>query len=328
MHILIVNNSKIPVFDYGGTERVIWYLGKELVKLGHQVSYLVETGSFCDFASVYFIDSTRSLNDQIPPTVDLVHLNFALEEQIDKPYLITMHGNCNDDRKLDQNTVFVSENHAHRFGSTSFVHNGLDWKDYGKVDTKSKRSYFHFLGNAAWRVKNVQGAIDVIKATPKERLEVMGGKRFNVSMGVRFTFHPRIKFKGMVGGAEKNALLSQSKGLVFPVKWHEPFGLALIESLYFGCPVFGTPYGSLPELIIPSVGLLSDKADDLTLAVLSADQYSKTTCHEYAADCFNSLVMAQRYIKKYELVLNGEKLNDKKPQLIEIQKVKFLHWEK
>lgn len=28
MHVLLVNNSPIPVYGYGGTERVIWDLGK------------------------------------------------------------------------------------------------------------------------------------------------------------------------------------------------------------------------------------------------------------------------------------------------------------
>ena len=37
--------------------------------------------------------------------------------------------------------------------------------------------------------------------------------------------------------SEKGEILNSSKGLVFPVLWHEPFGLAIIESLYYGCPV-------------------------------------------------------------------------------------------
>ena len=41
MHILFVNHAPIPVFAYGGTERVIWDLGKSLVRIGHRVSYLV-----------------------------------------------------------------------------------------------------------------------------------------------------------------------------------------------------------------------------------------------------------------------------------------------
>ena len=44
MHVLLVNTTPIPVYAYGGTERVIWDLGKSLVKLGHKVSYLVPQG--------------------------------------------------------------------------------------------------------------------------------------------------------------------------------------------------------------------------------------------------------------------------------------------
>ena len=39
MHVLIVNNTRIPVLKYGGTERDIWHQGAALVKMGHQVSY-------------------------------------------------------------------------------------------------------------------------------------------------------------------------------------------------------------------------------------------------------------------------------------------------
>ena len=65
MHILIVNNTSIPVTKYGGTERVIWWLGKQLVQMGHQVSYLVAAGSHCDFAKVYVLNSSTPFNKQI-----------------------------------------------------------------------------------------------------------------------------------------------------------------------------------------------------------------------------------------------------------------------
>lgn len=88
----------------GGTEIVIWYLGKELVKLGHKVSFLVKQGSYSDFARVIFIDETKSIIEQIPDDVDIVHFNFAPVgiEKIKKPYIITMHGNLNDNRDLDR----------------------------------------------------------------------------------------------------------------------------------------------------------------------------------------------------------------------------------
>jgi glycosyltransferase involved in cell wall biosynthesis len=326
MNILIADSGIIPAQKYGGTERVIWYLGKELAQMGHRVTFLVQKGSVCDFAKVLFYNSGRKLAEQIPVSTDIVHFNFVPEETIEKPHIITVHGNCNDFREYDLNSVFVSKNHAGRFGSDSFVYNGLDWDDYGKPDLDGRRDYFHFLGKAAWRVKNVQGAIDVIKATKNEELMVLGGHRLNLKMGFRFTASHRVHFFGMVGGAEKNLLLSKSKGLIFPVRWHEPFGLALIESLYFGCPVFGTPYGSLPEIVIPEVGFLSNSMTGLAGAIENAEQFSKAKCHQYAVEQFNSKKMAEAYLEKYSKVLNDEKLNLYPPQLIEKQTAKLLDW--
>lgn len=328
MHILIVNSGTIPVLKYGGTQRVIWYLGQGLVKLGHKVSYLVGEGSSSDFARVLTLDKEQGIGPQIPEDVDIVHFNFVPKglEDVNKPYLITIHGNNNDYREFDQNTVFVSANHAARYGSNSYVYNGMDWDDYMQPLWDVKRNYFHFLGKAAWRVKNVQGAIDVVLNTRKERLEVLGGVRFNFSMGLRLTFSPRVGFHGMVGGEEKFLLLNASKGLIFPVRWHEPFGLAITESLFYGCPVFGTPYGSLPELVPKEVGFLSNSLEHLSHAIEHSEDYSAKYCHEYARDLFNSRVMTEKYLQKYQEVLEGRTLNEQAPRLIEKQEEKFLDW--
>jgi len=328
MHILLANTGTIPVSLYGGTERVIWCLGKELVRLGHQVTYLVEQGSSCPFASVVFLDTSKGIAGQIPDNVDIAHFHFVPPdlEELTKPYVVTMHGNRNDQAALDRNTIFISRNHAKRFGSEVFVHNGLDWDEYMRPDFSTTKRYFHFLGKAAWRVKNVQGAIDVIKRTKRERLKVLGGVRFNFNMGLRLTFSPRVAFYGMVGGREKFQLLNDSKGLIFPIRWHEPFGLAIIESLYFGCPVFGTPYGSLPEIVTDAVGHLSNKGAVLAEAIGHSETYSRSVCHEYARDLFSAKKMAAGYVERYERVLSGAFLNTVKPRLQAVQHEKFLPW--
>lgn len=328
MKILIAIDSKIPVHLYGGTERVIWYLGKELKKMGHTITYLASAGSSCDFAKIIPYQKLRPIKDQIPSDTDVVHFHFMPEDidQITTPFLITMHGNTNDQKPLHINTVFVSSNHAARFGSSCFVYNGLDWNDYPMPNLKEQRNFFHFLGKAAWRIKNVQGAIDLIHETPKEKLYVLGGYRFNFKMGLRFTFSPRIHFYGMVGGTVKANLLNKSKGLIFPVRWHEPFGLAIIESLYYGCPVFSTPYGSLPELIPKDLGYLSNQKHKLVNAILNASEYSSKACHEYALNYFNSKIMSLSYLEKYNKVLDRENLNFNRPILQETQKQKFLEW--
>ena len=136
-------------------------------------------------------------------------------------------------------------------------------------------------------------------------------------MGFRFTWNPRIHFHGMVDDSKKKVIIEQSKGLIFPVTWHEPFGLAITESLYFGAPVFGTPYGALPELVSQEVGFLTAHGQEMAAHIQSA-QYSPKVCHEYARDLFNSSVMAEAYLKKYETVLNGEPLNKEVPHIIDL----------
>jgi glycosyltransferase involved in cell wall biosynthesis len=157
-------------------------------------------------------------------------------------------------------------------------------------------------------------------------LKVIGGVRFNFKMGIRFTFSSRVQFFGMVGGKKKCNIINGSKGLIFPVKWHEPFGLAIIESLFYGCPVFGTPYGSLPEIISKDFGYLSNQKNELADAILSSDSYSKQKCHEYAVEEFNSKKMTLEYLKLYEKVISGQSLNQRPPKLIKIQEDKWLEW--
>jgi glycosyltransferase involved in cell wall biosynthesis len=323
MHVLIVNNTIIPALKYGGTERVIWWLGKELVKRGHKVTYMVAKGSNCPFANVIELNTDRPFNELVPADVDVIHLNHGVNETPLKPYIITLHGNINHQQPLDKNTVFVSANHAARFGSDIFVHNGIDPEDYGKPILNNRRKYIHFLGDAAWRVKNVRGAI-TIAAKVKFPLHVIGGVRFNFNQGLRLTFDRNVIFHGMKGGAEKNQILNQSKAMLFPVLWHEPFGIAIIESLYFGCPVFGAPYGSLPEIVNDDVGYLSNKASELVIGLQNIDIYGRQDCHDYVMANFTSVQMATKYLYFYEQVLNGNSLNKTHPQLQKVQVEKFL----
>ena len=319
MRVLLVSNSSIPVYAYGGTERVMWDLGQALVQLGHDVTYLVAAGSSCPFAKVLEIDPALDLRRQIPSDIDIVHFQFNpafdLDADFDTPYVVTEHGNTAGDKRLPLNSIFVSSNHAQRHGSDQFVYNGLNWDAYGPVDFDLPRRYHHFLGKAAWRVKNVAGAIDVALEAGV-RLAVLGGTRLNLKRGFRFTWSPKVEFYGMVGGQQKFQLLNASNGLIFPVRWHEPFGLAVIESLYFGCPVFSTPYGSLPELVGPQHGVLSSRKSELGDAI-RRQSFDSHDCHQHAVENFNAAKMARGYIEKYQRVMDGERLSATHPHASE-----------
>jgi len=300
MHILLVNNTRIPALKYGGTERVIWALGKALVALGHQVSYLVAKGSHCPFAMVYVYNPALALERQIPIGVDLMHIHFPMAQAPTFPYLATLHGNGEAGEKFAPNTVFLTANHAQRHHGEAFVYNGLDWDEYGPVDWQKERRHLLFLAKTSRKEKNVKGAIEIAKSR-ETKLEIIGGHKLIFSRYVRF--------RGQVGGAKKAVLLNHGMALLNPIRWHEPFGLAPIEALYYGNPVFATPYGSMPELITEEVGLLSLHGRELAEGLKQLPYYSRKLCHHYVVDRFDHLDMAKNYLAYYEKVLNGEKIN-------------------
>ena len=316
MNILLVHNAPIPVYKYGGTERVIWDLGSALLKQGHRVTYLVPAGSTCEFAKVLHIDPKKNWNEQIPTDTDIAHFQFNPEMELDYPFLMTEHGYSDKNLEFPLNTVFLSQKHALCHGSNIFIYNGLDWSNYGQVDLSLARQHCHFLGKAARRLKNLRGAIRIASQADVD-LDILGGNRFGIKGGLRYNFSPRVHFHGMLGGRKKFQLLNASRGLIFPVLWHEPFGLAIIESLYFGCPVFATPYGAIPELVPDGCGHLSHYSDHLALAI-KEESYDPRACQEQALK-FNSAKMAADYLLVYEKVLSNEHLHSQKPQVLNVR---------
>jgi glycosyltransferase involved in cell wall biosynthesis len=119
----------------------------------------------------------------------------------------------------------------------------------------------------------------------------------------------------MQGGEKKLNILRQSKGLLFPVLWHEPFGIAIIESMYYGCPVFATPWGSLPEIVPGDMGYLSDSYSELAEHMQDLSVYDPHKIHDYICDNFSAKQMTDGYLACYEKVLNGYTLNKSQPKV-------------
>lgn len=303
----------LPPEKYGGTERVVWYLAKEQEKAGHEVRFL--WGNAPNLPSNAIVgDKRQPIPQQIDDWPDIVHFHRPYTGELHKPYVCTEHGNAQAPTVYSQNCIFLSKSHAQNHGAECFVYNGLDWKDYGAPNLNNNNAYCHFLGKAKAPSKNLQGTVQIARDAGV-RLSVLGGGRFNLKRNPYAYFDRKLRFHGMVGGAQKLDLIRGSAALLFPVRWHEPFGLAITESLYLGCPVIATPYGSLPELITsPEVGVLSDSYATLTQATANLQQFDRQACHELARERFNSQLMAVAYQHCYERVLAGEYLNAVQPR--------------
>ncbi|WP_348523835.1 glycosyltransferase [Endozoicomonas sp. G2_1] len=108
--------------------------------------------------------------------------------------------------------------------------------------------------------------------------------------------------------------MKNAKALLFPVRWLDPFGLAIIEILYLGAPVIGTRYGSLPEIITDEkVGFLSNNYNELIEAAHHVDQFDRRLCHQLAKEKFSSREMFLGYQTCYQRALDGEYLNSNTP---------------
>lgn len=118
-----------------------------------------------------------------------------------------------------------------------------------------------------------------------------------------------VRWVGTVAGQERDDLLAGAKASLFPLRWEEPGGTAVVESLALGTPVVATARGCLPELIEHGrTGLLTGDEDELGELLLAADLLDTDECRREAATRFTPAVMAQRYVELYELVRQGARV--------------------
>ncbi len=309
MKVVFQHNGVLPVKKYGGIERILFWHMKELVKYGHEVILIGHKDSEVSQYGIKLIEMPEDEKWErvVPNDTDLIHLTYHHKTDIEIPILTNIHGNGQVGEVFPINTVFVSKKHAAVHGSDQFVHNGIDLSEYPQFVAKdlSNLNELLFLAKASWKVKNLKGAVKMAKAT-KKHLHIIGGRSFWPS---RY-----IHSHGFMGGDEKNLVMQKCDALLFPVRWHEPFGIAIIEAMAFGLPVFGSQYGSLPELINSEVGkTFSSVEEGIQYLSEGIHSFDSRAIRNYVETNFNMKKVTENYIKVYERILDGENLNQKCP---------------
>jgi len=310
MKILFVHGGVLPVKRYGGTERIIYWLMKRLVQLGHDVVLIGNPRSEVEQVGIKLIKNNLAPDWQtlIPKGIDLIHLFHSPNVEINHPVLVTIEGNGRPGEQFHINTVFVSKNHANNHGSNEFVYNGLDFDEYPYISKKNKDwKDFLFLAKANWKVKNLDHCIKACKSA-KKTLHIAGGRRFS--------FSNKIKSYGMVDQGKKRELLSQVDALLWPVRWHEPFGIAIIEAYAFGLPVIGSPYGSLKELITAQTGLICTNFSEFKDKISTPQQFDSDQIRNIVESKYSVQVMTEQYLDYYKKVLRNENVNPAKPYYV------------
>ena len=305
MHVVVASHHRLPVEGYGGPQRVVVALVRGLAALGHRVTILAQPGTRVAEAKIVEVaprilkntGGGGDLTPFIPDGADILHGHFPMKQgPKGLPFVQTLHGNWKPDTPLPPNTIFLSRDHAKRHGSTVFVYNGLDPAEY--IFRGRKEQWDLFLGKLH-SDRGYQWAVEAAKRT---------GRRLIIAGGWRPSFTGAVKYVGEVGGKRKAVLLARARCLWMPAQWDEPFGLPTIEALFSGTPVLGTRRGALPEIVTPAVGVLRDTLDELIKAADKVTTLDPRACRERAERHFTHVVMAEAYVRMYQLMLQKGEL--------------------
>lgn len=315
MHIVQVYHSKVPVRHYGGMERVIEALIQGFIEQGHKVSLIAFRGDYeikgCDFYDLDRYSSMEEANEKfselIPKDADIVHFHLPYHfEKFPFPYVCTMHGNLlpkDNWSVLHEDIIFLCEDHAKRHGFKKFVFNGLNPSEIPLAKTKpSQRANFSFLGRASLKRKGLHLA-KIIAKKFKTKLVIGGGKGFS--------WFGKYEFLGHVDNQKKYEMLKNSKALLFPILWDEPFGLVMIEAMFCGTPVFALKRGAVGEVLNtePNSFFLAENTIEELIEKISRFNFeiNPDQIRDYAMRHFSHLKMCDGYMRYYEECIKRKK---------------------
>jgi glycosyltransferase involved in cell wall biosynthesis len=290
-----------PPRFYGGTERVVYYLTEELVRLGHEVtlfasgdsqtSAVLEPGCHgalrldtrCRDPFVYLIAMLYRIRRRADE-FDVLHFHtdyfhFPLFADIGHKTLTTLHGRL-DGPDLP---VAMREFSAMPLASISqaqrspmpwvnwqgTVLHGLPPDLYGVGDGGG--GYLAFLGRISPE-KRPYRAIEIARrcGVPLHFAEKIDrvDQEYHKTEIAPLLGDRLVKFIGEIGEVEKSTFLGDAAALLFPIDWPEPFGLVMIEAMAAGTPVIAFGCGSVPEIIEPGVtGFIVEDVASAAMAV-------------------------------------------------------------
>ncbi|MEV0293001.1 glycosyltransferase family 4 protein [Nocardia sp. NPDC050710] len=346
----------VPPKAYGGVEAVVADLVDALVDRGHDVTLLGagEPGTKAKFVPVWDRAMPERLGDPFPEVVnalrvrraierlaatsgvDLVHdhtfagpLNAPAYRGLGLPTVVTVHGPVEDDcyhyyRELSSDVALVAISDRQRQLAPDLqwagrVHNALhvdQWPFRADND-----GYALFLG----RFNECKAPHLALEAAHAAGIPlVLAGKCSEAPEKAYFEREvvPRLTDSdhvfGLADATAKRKLLTGASCLLFPVRWEEPFGMVMIESMVCGTPVIALRGGAVPEVIVDGVtGRICEDPDELPGAIAQAGELDPAACRAHVVANFGSDTLGRGYEEVYRKLLR-ERRKQRVARLLEV----------
>jgi len=334
--------ESVPPKLYGGTERVVYYLTEELVKLGHEVVLFAAGDSKTSAKLVSVCSEALRLSKD---TKDPISLHLALFEEVYKrarffdvihfhteylhlpiavreavPFLTTLHGRLDLKEypvlfKNYKDCAFVSISNSQRkplwwLNWRATVYHGLPDNLY-RLSPKPG-SYLAFLG----RISPEKRPDRAIKIAERFGMPLKiaakvdkADKDYFEEVIKPLLKSPWVEFVGEIGEREKQEFLGNAYALLFPIDWPEPFGLVMIEALACGTPVVAWNCGSVPEVIEHGkTGFIVNSIDEAVSALEQIKNINRVDCRKAFEKRFTARRMAEDYERVYESLVKVDTL--------------------
>ncbi|MEA2622544.1 MAG: hypothetical protein QOH61_1454 [Chloroflexota bacterium] len=329
--------ERVPPAAYGGTERVIAELSRELAARGHEVILFASADSESPGRLVATVSRPlRADGDERDPsaeyarTIQLVlanedafdvvhgHLDFwnpALARASRRPVVATFHGRLDypDAADLLRDTpahlVALSDAHARQSEAVRFqsvVNNGLSLEamPFGERPGDD----LCFVGRMTPE-KGVADAIEIAALTGR-RLRIVAKAPYLATEREYYdnVVRPALRTAdveelGELAQTERDRVLASSYAMLMPSDWPEPFGLTAIESLACGTPVVARSVGALPEIVREGRdGFLGRDATEMAAALPAVSALDRAQIRRDVIERFSASRMADAYEAIYRRV--------------------------
>lgn len=336
--------ESVPPIKYGGTELVVNNLIEELVKLGHEITLFASGDSLTSAKLVpIFVRSLRSIpetaNDSKLREIykyysigqlisylqkgnfDIVHNHIGwrflmFEKCFSIPMVTTLHGPLSIyyqqdifNKSRNSNYISISMSQRKPMPEINFIANVYNGIEINKFKQNYKpNDYFAFLG----RMSPEKGPVQAIQVAKKAGVKLIMAAKIDLVDEEYFKKEvepliddDQIKFIGEIDHEEKVAFLGNSKGLIAPIQWEEPFGLFFTEAMACGAPVFAMRRGSVPEIVVDGkTGFICDSVEEMAEKIKKVDEIDRKECFEHVKKNFSSEKMASDYVLAYKKILS------------------------
>jgi len=188
----------------------------------------------------------------------------------------------------------------YKLNFVDIVYNGIRIEEFKFNPTP--KNYFFWTA----RVDKYKGIENAIEIAEKAKINLLLAGRLDVSQipyfekNIKPHLNDKIKFIGEYSRKEKSKLFGEAKALLYPIEWHEPFGLNMTESMACGTPVIAFRMGSVPEIVKHGkTGFVVNTIEEAVKAVKRIDEIKRIECRKWVEDNFTQDVMVKNYEKLY-----------------------------